>query len=45
MRVNYPRRGAAVETALEGFASDDRITVFAGKAMHMDRNVTNESIA
>ncbi|MFL5134846.1 MAG: amidohydrolase family protein [Microvirga sp.] len=45
MRVNYHRWVAAVERALEGFASDDRVAVFAGNAMHICQIETNESTA
>ncbi|MFL5132785.1 MAG: amidohydrolase family protein [Microvirga sp.] len=45
MRVNYHRCVAAVERALEGFASDDRVAVFAGNAMRIYRIETNESTA
>jgi len=45
MRVNYHRWVAAVERALEGFASDERVVVFAGNAMHIYRIETNESTA
>ncbi|MFL5207289.1 MAG: amidohydrolase family protein [Microvirga sp.] len=45
MRVNYHRWVAAVESALEGFASDDRVAVFAGNAMRIYRIETNESTA